>query len=284
MSCPARNTGKLAECECDAPGASKARERAGKASGDPPGSKTAMTPAELHAKITQPLLPPKPREPAPGNWLTSTIEGAVAHGRCAECEGKEHHWKRVVDGFEEEADFYCRHCPATCLATEGVEVDGRPIPNESTTLPNAFGTMSQRVAQRLKQLSDRISEMTGYPISVSSETESYSDAIDRAAAGVVIHQICRGCRGSIRIKIPGTGAEIELLTATGLAARRSRLIHKCPPPQANYDLLSADELEALGQDLDREGTIMVDTAQVIEQMAAAKRTLERDAKKDSVVS
>jgi len=285
LSCPANGNGRLADCECDAPGAAKARERANK---QKTGSPTAITPAELLDAVEKLGLDEEDRPrraPAPGNYLTSPYEGDDGqHPSCAACEGKDHHWSPFdpdVRYLEGDGDFYCHHCEATCPALAGVMLDGQPVPNEGDVrLPNDDTAMSL-VDRRLRKISALIGEMTGYRVSLQVEVDSMAAVFDLASAAVIVHQICRGCRDAVQGRMSGGGTRLELLANAGIAARKARLLHKCQPPKANYDLLSADELEALGQDLDREGSLMVLFAQTVEQMAAAKRLVERNAKKGS---
>lgn len=284
LSCPAYGNGRLVECECDAPGAAKARERANRPSVNPPGAAIVMTPSELLDEVQRlgVEVESKRRGIAPGNYLTAPFGEDDPHVHCAECQDKEHHWRRYDPDYTGRVytrggDFECIHCPAECPALEGVAVEGSEVPDEQSIDPGF--DLPSRVARRLIDLSDLIDGMTGYRISMSIEAVSPSEMVDPAAAVISVYQVCRGCREKIRSGISGTGTKLELLSAAGTAARKARLTHKCPPPETQYAMLSADELEVLQQDLDREGTKMVTFSQVIEQMAAAKRQLEHAAKK-----
>ncbi len=126
------------------------------------------------------------------------------------------------------------------------------------------------LAGLLNNVELNVSRVLGRRVAIGGgETDGY--------ASLVIRQRCGACRADV-IKVITNDAKIgasldseavRLFGVVGIEARHAYLKHRCQPIEIDGLLdLSASELEQLAQELERDGTAMVDRSIAVAKLAA----------------
>jgi hypothetical protein len=282
MACPAKGNGRLIDCTCDAPGAAKAQGK---------GRDTYLSPGELVNEVEN--LGAEP--PSPAAHRRAMFDAFAASGpetvrpacrRCSECEGEEHHWLEAsFDDFDDEIDddviddlpeYECKHCPARCRAID--DDDGLSLPSGQVLYINVIDSIDPQHTDmlRLHKLSQTVSSMSGRLVSLArgrGTTHSEIFEPDPKNLPIAIRQVCPACREQHEVHIGEPDSELATVAAVGLAARKARIGHRCPPVEAlQTDQLTPAELEALEAELERDGTKMIARSIEIGKLAAAARS------------
>ena len=302
--CRAKLTGRNADCECDASDTTRTK---------------LFTPGGMVNRIDQPATESEPPRRSPVRRVLRGDDG-VPLGEdppaaepecrcCSECVGQEHHWLENPD-FEDEDDpeFACKHCDATCRAID--DGDGLPLPSGIVVTPQTDtedGRVSvPRAPMSLTEEQRRVllaswSEIVGGGIprpdpEVSDKT--YLDHIgslvsDRSSLVSVervndfaidlikdrpirILQICPACREAHAVTASDQPTEMETYAVVGAAARRARLMHKCPDITTQLSVLSFDDMQKLAEDLERAYITIGTRHEEVIAYAAARRARESE--------
>lgn len=137
--------------------------------------------------------------------------------------------------------------------------------------------------QRLDRIGDQVSSMAGGRLISLSRATGHAGEAEKQP--ILVSQTCPACRELYRgTAVPEQDNDFATAAAVGIAARRARLVHRCAPIAAQrftLDLLSPQELERLRDELERDGTAMVERSQEIYRIALERLEAERADKKGS---
>lgn len=241
---------------------------------------------------------------SPGTTSQKSITAACP--RCSECIGQKHHWLEATVYEPNDPAYECKHCDAAC----GMRSDGAPngklmprrpddddiaaaeaeLDQAGTLAPPTIGSgypgggvdrtprnradSSAALATILNNVEKNVSRVLARRMLIGpTESDGY--------ASLEIRQRCGACRADIvsllanDVQFTGSveSETLKLFGSVGLATRHAYLRHRCQPIAIDGLLdLSRAELEQLAQELERDGTAMVDRSIAIANLAKERQS------------
>lgn len=227
---------------------------------------------------------------APGT--TQQKQAVAACPRCSECVGQKHHWIESGEVYgPEDPPYICKHCDAAC----GMRADGgpsgkpmarrtEPEPEDEIPDPWTTGAVEDAIAagdriraigrdqRQLDEIADAVSSMSQRLVALRRNHVNVPFDRPVEVGGdwpVQIHQVCPACREQHFVALPlDVESKMAAIAAVGSAARKARLRHACPAITTQLPAtMNRADLEALAQQLERDGTEMVKRSIEIAAMA-----------------
>lgn len=232
---------------------------------------------------------------SPGTTNQKSISGACP--RCSECVGQKHHWLEATVYEPSDPAYECKHCDAACGMRSDGAPNGKLMPRrpddagdeeplaplvEAAALqveqpPAAGAAEPARMLDSSKDLAHLLDDVERQVSRAMRRPVAVGPVPDRGYASLAIVQRCAACREVLETTIPNAarfgqpleGETVRVFGEAGSAARRAYVKHRCEPVEVERQLtgMTATELEQLAQELERDGTEMVNRSIAITKLA-----------------